>query len=306
MIPTWQDLMRPLLDHLSDQQLRHNRELREPMARHFQLTEEEQQQLLPSGTQRTLDNRIGWALSDMGQAGLVERPRRGHVRITLAGLTALVTHPVKIDKQVLKEYPSYVEYLTRVRSKTETNASPDAATQPEGGDTPSDLVERAYATNRAVVEEEVLHAALNLTPTGFEELVIRLLGAMGYGRSGSLERTSASGDAGVDGIISQDPLGLDRIYVQAKRYAVDNSVQLPLIHEFIGALHHKQSDRGVFITTSRFTKGAQEAASAVPARIELIDGTQLAELLVRYNVGVQVEQTVTLVRLDEDFFESLD
>ena len=128
---------------------------------------------------------------------------------------------------------------------------------------------------------------------------------MGYGRLGSVERTSASGDAGVDGIISQDPLGLDRIYVQAKRYAEDRPVDRPRIHEFAGALLGKQGDRGVYITTSRFTDGAREQAERINARIELIDGARLAELLVQYGVGVQPEQTATLYKLDEDFFESI-
>lgn len=161
------------------------------------------------------------------------------------------------------------------------------------------------STNRAAVEGDVLQAALALSPTGFEDLVIRLLKRMGYGKAGSVERTSASGDAGVDGIISQDPLGLDRIYVQAKRYAEDRTIDRPRIHEFAGALLGKQGDRGVFITTSRFSSGAIQEAERINARIELIDGHRLAELLVAHEVGVQVDQTVTLYRLDEDFFDSL-
>ena len=167
------------------------------------------------------------------------------------------------------------------------------------------LLALAVATNRAAVEGEVLKSALALSPTGFEDLVIALLGKMGYGRAGTVERTSASGDAGVDGIISQDPLGLDRIYVQAKRYAEDRTIDRPRIHEFAGALLGKQGDRGVFITTSRFTSGAVHEAERINARIELIDGRRLAELLVEYEVGVQTEETVTLYRLDEDYFESL-
>lgn len=174
----------------------------------------------------------------------------------------------------------------------------------EDSNTPNDLAERAERINRASVQGEVLAAVLKLSPTGFEELVVRLLDRMGYGRAGSAHRTSASGDGGIDGIISQDPLGLDRIYVQAKRYT-DTAVDRPLIHGFAGALLSKQGDRGVFITTSRFTKGAREEAERINARIELIDGARLAELLVRYGTGVQPEQSVTLYRLDEDFFESL-
>ena len=153
--------------------------------------------------------------------------------------------------------------------------------------------------------QEVLKKALILSPTGFEDLVIRLLEAMGYGRAGSVERTSATGDAGVDGIISQDPLGLDRIYVQAKRYAEERTVDRPRIHEFAGALLGKQGDRGVFITTSRFTQGAHNEAERINARIELIDGARLPRLLVQYGVGVQELHTVVLHRIDEDFFEEI-
>jgi restriction system protein len=171
--------------------------------------------------------------------------------------------------------------------------------------TPADLVAQAVADNRAAVEGDVLRAALALSATGFEDLVIRLLETMGYGRAGSVERTSASGDAGVDGIISQDPLGLDRIYVQAKRYAEKRAIDRPKIHEFAGALLGKQGDRGVYITTSRFTDGARREAERINARIELIDGARLAELLVAHEVGVQAETTATLYRLDEDYFETL-
>jgi restriction system protein len=165
-----------------------------------------------------------------------------------------------------------------------------------GGETssPEDLIDAAVSENRAAVEGEILKKALSLTPTGFENLVIALLEAMGYGRAGSIQRTSATGDAGIDGIISQDPLGLDRIYVQAKRYATDRTVDRPL---------GKQGDRGVFITTSRFSPGAVNEAERINARIELIDGARLAELLVRHRVGVQTVQTVDLYRLDEDFFD---
>lgn len=151
----------------------------------------------------------------------------------------------------------------------------------------------------------MLSRALALSPIGFEDLVITLLARMGYGKAGSVQRTSASGDAGIDGIISQDPLGLDRIYVQAKRYATDQVIHRPKIHEFAGALLGKQGDRGVYITTSRFSTGAREEAERINARIELIDGARLAQLLVHYKVGVQTDQTVELLRMDEDFFEAL-
>jgi restriction system protein len=209
--------------------------------------------------------------------------------------------------KALEAYPSYIEFRERKRSHDAGSGAGSTGTPSEVDDatTPNDLVERAVSTNRAAVESEVLAAALRLTPKGFEELVVRLLDRMGYGHAGSVKRTSTYGDAGIDGIISQDPLGLDRIYVQAKRYTEDNPVDRPKIQAFAGALLGQQGDRGVFITTSRFTSGAGEEADRINARIELVDGMRLAELLVQYGVGVEPEQSATLYRLDEDYFDSI-
>lgn len=303
MIPDFQTLMRPVLALLADGAVRRSRDVKDAMADEFGLTNAQRAELLPSGRQRTIDNRVGWALTYLSQAGLVARPNRGQVVITGDGQAALAANPTRVDMKTLEAYPAYLDFRDRTREKTATTATPAEVEAIEA--TPSDLVEQALSTNRAAVEGEVLQAALALSPTGFEDLVIRLLERMGYGKAGSVERTSASGDAGVDGIISQDPLGLDRIYVQAKRYAEDRTIDRPKIHEFAGALLGKQGDRGVFITTSRFSAGAIQEAERINARIELIDGRRLAELLVAYGVGVQADETVTLYRLDEDFFESL-
>ena len=306
-IPDFQTLMRPALACLSDDQVRTTRWVRESLADAYQLSEAERAHMLPSGRARTFDNRVSWALTYLSQAGLIERPRRGHVQITATGRQALTTHPQRIDMGTLEQYPSYVEFRERRGRRDPARASAADVMQPETtvAATPADLIGQAVADNRAAVEGDVLRAALTLSATGFEDLVIRLLEAMGYGRAGSVERTSSSGDAGVDGIISQDPLGLDRIYVQAKRYAEDRAIDRPRIHEFAGALLGKQGDRGVYITTSRFTDGARQEAERINARIELIDGVRLAELLVAHEVGVQIETVATLYRLDEDFFETL-
>jgi len=306
-IPDFQTLMRPVLAHLADGEIRRTRDIKDAMADAFSLTDDERAQMLPSGRQRTMDNRVGWALTYLRQAGLIDQPSRGRVVINAAGRKALTAYPDRIDIKTLEAYPAYLDFRERTREKARTDPVPDVgdATKTDSDATPSDLLALAVATNRAAVEGEVLKAAMALSPTGFEDLVIALLSRMGYGRAGSVERTSASGDAGVDGIISQDPLGLDRIYVQAKRYAEDRTIDRPKIHEFAGALLGKQGDRGVLITTSRFSAGAAQEAERINARIELIDGRRLAELLVFYGVGVQAEETVTLYRLDEDYFESL-
>jgi restriction system protein len=302
-IPDFQTLMRPVLTHLSDQELHKSRTVKEAMADEFQLTGEERAELLPSGRQRTIDNRVGWSLTYLSQAGLIERPQRGVVRITDGGLRVLSDYPQRVDMKVLEQFPAFVEFRERTR---DTKAPPvDAPTAPEVDASPQDMIEQAVVESRAVLEADLLKRALALTPTGFEDLVLALIEAMGYGKTGSVERTSASGDAGVDGIISQDPLGLDRIYMQAKRYALDRVIDRPKIHEFAGALLGKQGDRGVYITTSTFSKGAREEAERLNARIELIDGRRLAKLLIDYGVGVQPESVITLHRVDEDFFDGL-
>lgn len=307
-IPDFQTLMRPVLAHLANGQVHRSRDVTAAMADEFGLSEEERAEKIPSGNARVIGNRVGWALTYLTQAGLAERPVRAHVKITPEGLAALQEHPDRVDMKALEAYPGYQAFKERTR-KVKASPAPDAPaqqTEPGGtGATPEEMIEGAISQNRAALESQVLQKALALSPTGFEDLVMALLGKMGYGRLGTVTRTSASGDAGVDGVISQDPLGLDRIYVQAKRYATDRTVDRPRIHEFAGALLGKQGDRGVFITTSSFTRGAREEAERINARIELIDGTVLAELLVKYEVGVQAQQQVVLHRLDEDFFDGL-
>ncbi|MDO4717767.1 MAG: restriction endonuclease [Propionibacteriaceae bacterium] len=302
MIPDYQSCMRPVLVLLGDGQTWRMRDLVAALEEEFGLTSEERSALLPSGKQRVMTSRVGWAVTYLVNAGLIERPARGHARITGAGREALAAHPERIDAKTLESYPSFREFLQRTGTSV---GSPAAAAEPAASSTPADLIQQAVEANRAVVEAEVLAAAVNVSPAGFEHLVIRLLAAMGYGRRGSLERTPLSNDGGIDGIISQDPLGLDRIYVQAKRWALDRTVDRPEIQRFAGALLSRQGDRGVYITTAAFTRGAREEADRINARIELIDGQRLAQLLVRYGVGVQSEPTPSLVRLDEDFFDTL-
>lgn len=302
MIPDYQSCMRPVLVLLGDGQTWRMRDLVAALEEEFGLTSEERSALLPSGKQRVMASRVGWAVTYLVNAGLIGRPSRGHARITSAGREALAAHPERIETKTLESYPSFRDFLQRTGT---SGGSPAAAAEPAASSTPADLIQQAVEANRAVVEAEVLAAAVNVSPAGFEHLVIQLLAAMGYGRRGSLERTPLSNDGGIDGIISQDPLGLDRIYVQAKRWALDRTVDRPEIQRFAGALLSRQGDRGVYITTAAFTRGAREEADRINARIELIDGQRLAQLLVRYGVGVQSEPTPSLVRLDEDFFDTL-
>ncbi|MEJ5945575.1 restriction endonuclease [Pseudokineococcus basanitobsidens] len=314
-VPDFQTLMRPLLAELVDRQPHRVRDLTERMSDLFELTEAERVQMLPSGRARLIVNRVGWAVTHMAQAGVVHRPQRGHLVLTDAGADVLATHPERVDMTVLSAFAAYRDFRGRTSAEatppsvdpvaSTTTATPGEIPDVTAAASPQDLLAQAVTENRAAVEGELLDRALALTPTDFERLVLELLRAMGYGRAGQLEHSGASGDGGIDGIISQDPLGLDRIYLQAKRYAAGHTVGRPELQGFVGALASNQGDRGVFITTSTFTKGALETAERVSHRIELVDGGRLAALMLRHGVGVQAETTVTLHRLDEDFFEAL-
>jgi restriction system protein len=305
VIPDFQTLMRPVLEELSDGSTRRTRALVDALSDRFHLTEEDRTAMLPSGRQPRIGNRVAWAITHLFQAGLLDRPARGLVVITDSGREVLAAHPDRVDMQVLRGFESYREFRSRSAQRDSAGPSPLSEEPEADAASPQDLMAQALAENRAAVEGDLLKRALAVSPAEFERLVVRLLEAMGYGRSGSVEHSGRSGDAGIDGIISQDPLGLDRIYLQAKRYAPGQSVQRPAIQGFVGALMGAQGDRGVFITTSSFSSGARAEAERVNARIELIDGLRLAQLMLRHGVGVQAETTVTLHQLDEDFFESL-
>ncbi len=305
MVPDFQSLMRPLLAELGDGAVHRVRDLVTVLSDRFELSEADREALLPSGQQRRMDNRVTWAISHLFQAGLVTRPARGQVTITDVGREVLAAHPDRVDMKVLQRFESYRDFRSRSARREATDDGAVLVEPAAAQASPQDLLDQAVTENRAAVQGELLERALTLSPTDFERLVVRLLERMGYGRSGEVLHSGRSGDAGIDGIISQDPLGLDRIYVQAKRYAPEQSVQRPAIQGFVGALMGAQGDRGVFITTSSFSSGARTEADRVNARIELIDGVRLAELMLRHGVGVQVETTVTLHQVDEDFFESL-
>jgi restriction system protein len=255
------------------------------------------------------NKRVDWAVTYMAQAGLLRRPARGVVELTPRGREVLGQGLDRVDNALLAKYPEFIEFTMRAREKRSVPVSPDelalsfAATEEV---TPREQLDKAVEEANATLAAELLERVRDRDPTFLEQLVLRLLTAMGYGgRAGAAEHLGRSGDQGLDGVIRQDTLGLDRVYVQAKRYGSDHSVGRPEIQAFVGALHGAQADRGVFIATSRFTADARDYAERVAARLVLIDGLQLAELMVLHNVGVQNEETFTLKRIDEDFFESL-
>ena len=279
------------------------------MAEQLGLTPEDLDEVLPSGEQRVQD-RLSWALSHLFQAGALVRPQRGHVQINVRGLKLLADHPNRVDATILKQFEEYREFLARTKEKTRTTAGGQitlGSGQPDDTDvitsTPLESIGAAVRQSNEDLATKLLDRVYQQEPSFLERLVLQLLTAMGYGgRAGAAEHIGRSGDGGVDGVVRQDVLGLDRVYVQAKRYARDSTVGRPDIQAFVGALHGMQADRGVFITTSRFITGAQEFVDRIPSRIVLIDGKRLAELMILHNVGVQDERTFILKRIDEDFF----
>ena len=301
--------MRPILEFLSGGQQAHGSEIVDAMVQRFQLSEVEANALQSTGRQRVIVSRVNWAVTYLAQAHVLSRPSRGFVEITASGLKLLAENQ-GVNSRTLEQFESFRAFKAKVRADddqgkacNESGGAPLGAAT--GNSTPLELVAEAVRMSTTALQSDVLSAALALSPRSFESLVLNLLSAMGYGNAGEASLTAASGDGGVDGIISQDPLGLDRIYVQAKRYSPDNRVDRPQIQGFAGALLGKQGDRGVFITTSSFTDGAIKEAERINARIELIDGLRLAGLLIQYEIGVQVEQRATLYRLDQVYFEEL-
>lgn len=309
-VPGFQEFMLPVLRVLADGETRQWRDVASRAADRLSLADGDRAQALPNG-KLIFENRTAWALTHLGQAGLISRPSRGFAAITAAGQAALAEHPGRVDMAFLSRYPTYQEFRARHRADGEelgnaATSTPAGAVGEPSDSTPEDLMAAAERDNRASVEAELLQRLLALEPGAFERLVLQVLTGLGYGgRSGAIEHTGRIGDGGIDGIIRQDPLGLERVYMQAKRYVPENLVGRPAIQAFVGALHGQQADRGVFITTSSYSREAAEYVRYLHERIVLVDGHRLAGLMVLNNVGVQDQQTFSLKRLDEDFFDSL-
>ncbi len=303
-IPTYQEMMLPLLRVLdaAGKEL-HQKEYSALTADAFGLSEEQRQERLPSGVQTYVFNRAGWAGWYMQQAGLVEKPKRGHLRITEEGRKLLASNPAAIDSKVLSAYPSFVEKMTKVSGggpPTDPEPEPILPTSPL---TPNDQIEQAELKLKAQLASDLLDLMSRMDPYRFEQLVVDLLFAMGYGgsRAEAAQVTQKSNDGGIDGIISEDRLGLDVIYVQAKRW--QSTVGREPIQSFVGALAGKHATKGVFITTSDFHKNALDYAKGVTHKIILINGQRLAELMIEYGVGVSTVRTIALKRVDSDYFE---
>jgi restriction system protein len=293
-IPDYQTIMLPLLRFLSDGLEHLVSEAVEAMSGEFALSPDERQQLLPSGTSTVIGSRVGWARTYMKKAGLLDSPKRGVIKITARGLAILKKKPVRIDVKFLDQFPEFVAFRTLSRDD-QTHATPAMAT-------PEEALEDSYQTLRASLEAELLARVRSATPAFFERLVVDLLVRMGYGGSfrDAGQAVGKSGDGGIDGIIKEDRLGLDVIYLQAKRW--DSPVGRPEIQKFAGALQGNRARKGVFITTSTFSKDARVFTERIESKIVLIDGEHLARLMVDHSVGVSLIGSYELKRVDSDYF----
>ncbi|MDK3017735.1 restriction endonuclease [Pseudodonghicola flavimaris] len=304
-IPTFQNLMLPVLRLIADGHETIPSCLA-PLAEQFELTPDEVNELLPSGKQTVLANRAHWARNYMSQAGLVEPIKRGSYRLTPQGEATLRADLEQIDVDYLSRFPSFQEFRNRSNSDAAAERKPHSPALPgqDPADTPQEQIERAIHAHNRALNSDVIEAVLSLSPARFERLVVDLLLAMGYG-GGDLERglqTSLSNDGGIDGVINEDTLGLDAVYVQAKRYAPDNKVGRPALNAFVGSLTGEGASKGVFVTTSDFSKDAIAYVSRVQQRIVLINGQRLAQLLIEHEVGVRARKTYILRSVDEDYF----
>lgn len=301
MIPDYQTLMRPVLESAL-QEVRIG-DVVNSLADKYNLSEEERAELLPSGKKTKFANRVHWAKSYLKQAGLVRETKRAHFEITNRGRAALVDKAATINRNYLEQFPEFQEFQSRTKEAGETQEVAVASQSPTS--TPDEILRAAHARINAALSAELLDRVRTAAPSFFEDLIVSLLLAMGYG--GSSEEAGRaigkSGDDGVDGVIDQDPLGVDQIYVQAKRYAEGNSIGAGNIRDFFGALSLKKAHKGIFVTTSSFSSAAAQTARDLGSRIVLIDGIQLTRLMIRYNIGCRNEETLHLKKIDEDFFD---
>ena len=299
-VPDFQSLMLPVLRILASGQELAPVAIREAAAREFALSEAELKELLPSGRQTTFANRVAWALAYLKQAGIVESPRRGSYHITARGREILATNLTRIDIGFLQQYPEFQAF--RAPSGEAARLASDTITAGLEALTPDEQMRAGYDRLRESLASLLLERAMQGSPKFFEGLVVDLLVAMGYGgsRTDAAAVVGGGGDEGIDGIIKEDKLGLDTIYIQAKRWA--NTVGRPEIQRFAGALQGQRARKGVFITTSSFSADARTYAVNLQTTIVLIDGPQLAQLMLDYGIGVSEAGSFKVWRLDEDYF----
>lgn len=296
-IPDYQSIMLPLLKFAGDKKEHSIREAIEYIANSFNLTEEERREVLPSGQQYIIDNRVGWARTYLKNAGLLESTKRSYFKITDLGLEVLQKAPKEINVKFLEQFPQFVEFRNLRREKGEEEKEESLS------QTPQELLEYGYQRIKKDLASELLNLVKQASPRFFEKLVVELLIKMGYG--GSLKDAGKaigqSGDGGIDGIIKEDKLGLDVIYIQAKRW--ENVVGSKEVRNFVGSLAGQKANKGVFITTSSFTKDALEYVKTIPHKVILIDGEMLTQLMIENDVGVSKITSYDIKKIDSDYFE---
>jgi restriction system protein len=294
-VPEFQKFMLPLVEIAKDGSEHSLSEAIQTLANQFQLSEQDRNELLPSGRQARLDNRVGWALTHLRKAGLLERTGRGRFHITDRGRQVLLSQPPEINMRFLLQFPEFVEFRRR---QDEQVLEVQVAEQ----ETPEEILESTYQSLRNNLAQELLERVKKAPPKFFENLVVDLLVAMGYGgsRKDAGQVVGQTGDGGVDGIIKEDKLGLDVVYIQAKKW--DGTVGRPIVQGFAGALMGKKANKGVLLTTSKFSQDARMYAESIGQKIVLIDGEQLSQFMIDYGIGVTDQQTYIVKRLDLDYF----
>ena len=302
-VPDFQSFFKPLLDIAADGKEHSIKEARIIIAQKMQLSEEDLEERLPSGTQRTFDNRVAWAKSYFVQAKVFESPRRAHFIITNRGRELHQQGHKRIDIRILNQFPEFIEF--HAPSKTDKEETSTIQLE-EQSSTPEEVLQKAYLSIRNELAAELLEKVKSNTPGFFEDLVIDLMVSMGYGgsRVDAGESLGRSGDEGIDGIIKEDRLGLDVIYLQAKRW--EGGVGRPELQKFVGALHGKRAKKGVFITTSHFSKEAIEYVKTIDPRVILIDGGNLAQSMIDFNLGTTTSSTYEIKKIDTDYFNEED
>jgi len=327
-VPDFQTCMLPLMQFAADGQEHTSDEAVETLAQHFQLTKPERKELLPSGKQYRFNSNVGWARTYLQQALLLERTGRSKFQITSRGNAVLQENPATINVKFLEQFPEFIEFKQRTNTpstplgpgpkrllgdQVEFDISPEPQPVPPKGKTqsvhssrltPQEVLDTSYQDLRRILALEILEQVMTSSPARFEKLVVDLLLAMGYGgsRTDAGKTIGRSGDEGIDGIINEDRLGLDIVYIQAKRW--QNSVGRPDIQAFVGSLEGQRANKGVFITTSQFTKEAREYVTRIGRKVVLIDGDQLTQFMIDYSVGVTTVETYTVKRVDSDYFSS--
>ncbi len=302
-IPDYQSLMRPLLACAINQGETTISQCAIKIAPLLNLSKNEVEMLLPSGKQTILSNRLHWAKFYMSKAGIIESTKRGFFKTTDRAKEILNDHPHRIDNETLLKYPEFKEF--QKNTKTSNNDIPkNVSTINSDESSPEEKIEQAYISLHTTLKAEILDSLYNVSPSMFERIMVDLLIAMGYG-GGRLEIGKAlgkSGDGGVDGLIKEDELGLDVVYIQAKKYKLDATISRPDIQAFVGSLEGFNATKGVFVTTSSFSNSAREYVQKIHKRIVLLDGNDLAELMIRHEVGVRIKENYQLKRIDEDYY----